>query len=62
VLAEHHHLFRETVASLPPSRLKQTTPGGTVRVERLIYGVAAHDVYHAGQIQVVKRLYEQKHN
>lgn len=23
---------------------------------RLVYGVAAHDVYHTGQIQVVKRL------
>ncbi|HYS56183.1 MAG TPA: DinB family protein [Thermoanaerobaculia bacterium] len=24
--------------------------------ERLIYGVAAHDVYHTGQIQLIKRL------
>jgi hypothetical protein len=23
---------------------------------RLVYGVAAHDVYHTGQIQLVKRL------
>ena len=27
-------------------------------LERHIYGVAAHDLYHTGQIQYVKRLQE----
>lgn len=45
--AEHRRL-RAAVAALrtPPSRA----------MERQIYGVAAHDVYHTGQIQYVKRL------
>jgi uncharacterized damage-inducible protein DinB len=57
LLTEEHHLLRATIAALPPARLKQLTSGGTVRIDRLIFGIAAHDVYHAGQIQVLKRLY-----
>jgi uncharacterized damage-inducible protein DinB len=26
-------------------------------VDTLVYGVASHDVYHTGQIQVLKRLW-----
>jgi len=43
LLAEQHRLLRAVVAS------------GKIN-ERLIYGVAAHDVYHAGQIQLLKKL------
>ena len=32
-------------------------PGSKVTRLRLITGVAAHDVYHAGQIQLLKKLY-----
>jgi uncharacterized damage-inducible protein DinB len=56
LLADEHHHLREVLLKLPASRLKQTTPGGTMRIDRLIYGVAAHDIYHAGQIQFIKRL------
>jgi uncharacterized damage-inducible protein DinB len=56
LLADEHHQLREIIVKLPASRLKQVTPGGTMRIDRLIYGVAAHDIYHAGQIQVVKKL------
>ena len=56
LLATEHHQLRETILGLRPLRLKQTTPGGTMRIDRLIYGVAAHDIYHAGQIQVLKKL------
>jgi uncharacterized damage-inducible protein DinB len=58
LLSEEHHALRGVIASLPAARLKQLTPGATMPIDRLIYGVAAHDVYHAGQIQVVKRLME----
>jgi uncharacterized damage-inducible protein DinB len=56
LLADEHRALREVIVALPAARLKQLTPGGTMRIDRLIYGVAAHDVYHAGQVQVVKRL------
>jgi hypothetical protein len=32
--------------------------GGTATVADLVTGIAAHDVYHAGQIQLIKRLVE----
>ena len=45
LLEEEHRKLRETVAGLPAAAKT-----------RLIYGIAFHDVYHAGQIQVLKRL------
>ena len=47
LLAAEHRALREVVA-----RVGTLTP----RRRRLIAGVALHDVYHAGQIQLVKRL------
>jgi hypothetical protein len=32
-------------------------PGSTVTNFELVAGVAAHDLYHAGQIQLLKRLH-----
>lgn len=49
LLAEMHRRLRETVAALPPGKLK---PGAI----HMIRGSAAHDLYHAGQIQLLKRL------
>jgi hypothetical protein len=55
-----HRALREAVAALPPARLGQrpagSRVGSDVTVFALISGVAAHDVYHAGQIQLLKRL------
>jgi uncharacterized damage-inducible protein DinB len=36
--------------------LRRKAPGGKETVGRLVRGVAAHDLYHAGQIQLLKRL------
>jgi hypothetical protein len=47
LLEEQHKHLRETIAKLPQSKLK--------RID-MIYGVASHDLYHAGQIQLLKRL------
>jgi hypothetical protein len=48
--------LREVVAKFPPSALGRPAPGhrGIARVQ--IAGVAFHDVYHAGQIQLLRRL------
>jgi len=51
LLAACHRSLRETVAALG-----DLTP----RRRRLIAGIALHDVYHAGQIQLVKRLVRAK--
>jgi hypothetical protein len=51
-----HRSMREAIAAMKPSDLKVIPPGSTVSNVRIIFGIAAHDVYHAGQIQLLKRL------
>jgi hypothetical protein len=47
LLEKYHRLLRKTVAGLSSKGLKRMD---------LIYGIASHDLYHAGQIQLLKRL------
>jgi hypothetical protein len=56
LLETEHRLLRAEVASLPVERLHEIPKGGKVRFSTQIFGIAAHDVYHAGQIQLLKRL------
>lgn len=49
-----HVLLRETVRRLPPAKLGARK--GTWTNAEQIHGVAAHDLYHTGQIQLIKRL------
>jgi hypothetical protein len=52
----HRHL-REVVAHFPASRLHESRGArGTWTAAEMISGAAAHDLYHAGQIQLLKRL------
>ena len=51
-----HARLREAVASLKPASLSFTPASSKVSNLTLIYGIANHDVYHAGQIQLLKRL------
>ena len=52
-----HRDLRAAVADTKASTLDARLPGSKVTRLRLIAGVAAHDVYHAGQIQLLKKLY-----
>jgi hypothetical protein len=52
LLDREHRGLREAIAVLSAKELRD--PG---RV-RLVYGMTAHDLYHAGQIQLVKRLHQ----
>ena len=56
LLASEHRLLRETIASLPAAALRRRPSGGRVSCEKLIRGIAAHDLYHAGQIRLILRL------
>jgi hypothetical protein len=49
LLHEIHAKLRAAIASIDPGKL---TPKMMMR----IYGIAAHDVYHAGQIKLLRRL------
>jgi uncharacterized damage-inducible protein DinB len=55
-LAEEHRLLRAAVAALSERDLGQVPPGARQTTERLVRGIAAHDLYHAGQVQLLKRL------
>ncbi len=57
LLEEMHRTLIDTVGSLRDRDLLRKAPGGSgkVTIEAVVYGVACHDVYHAGQIQLIKR-------
>ena len=56
LLGDMHRALRDAVAALPARELAVTPRGSTVSNFALLSGVAAHDLYHAGQIQLLKRL------
>ncbi len=56
-LHETHLTLRAAVEDVDPATLSTPLPGnGTLTRRALIAGIAAHDLYHAGQIQLIKRL------
>ena len=56
LLETEHRALRQVVATLSHRQLDQIPKGSKFTTAAMIYGVAAHDVYHAGQIQLLKRL------
>lgn len=50
LLDEQHRLMRSEIASL-----SELPPSG--RKREMLYGIAAHDLYHTGQIQLIRRLF-----
>lgn len=56
LLDEMHSALRAAVMRLSAKDLSRTPPGKKVSNVALLSGVAAHDLYHAGQIQLLKRL------
>ena len=56
LLDRMHRELRAAVAELTPRDLRKTPRGSKVSNFALLSGVAAHDLYHAGQIQLLKRL------
>jgi uncharacterized damage-inducible protein DinB len=56
LLEQTHRSLRDAVAGLRPDDLAVVPPGSKVSNLDMILGGAAHDVYHAGQIQLLKRL------
>jgi hypothetical protein len=55
LLENEHRELRAAVAQLDPALLEQEI-GSRLTYAALIRGAAAHDLYHAGQIQLLKRL------
>ena len=57
LLRDEHHRLRSTIQDVPVSALWQTARRSAFPNVLLIRSIAAHDLYHAGQIQLVKRLH-----
>jgi hypothetical protein len=56
LLEQEHRLLRETVAATDSRGLyKRSGKGGRPPIAHIL-GIAFHDVYHAGQVQLLKRL------
>jgi len=60
LLMKTHKQLCDAIASLEESELERTTQGNLQTATRNIVGIAMHDVYHAGQIQLLRKLYSGK--
>jgi len=56
LLDDMHASLRAVVMRLTPKELARTPPGTKVSNFAVLSGIAAHDLYHAGQIQLLKRM------
>lgn len=56
LLDDQHQLMRDLIEQLPDWKLHRRSAGHRQSHFTLIFGIAAHDIYHAGQIQLLKRL------
>jgi len=56
LLIDQHERLRDVVVAVPETALTQPIGPGRYTKGHLIRGIAAHDLYHAGQIQLLKRL------
>ncbi len=60
LLDTEHAALKEAVADAPWAALTRGPGGGKKTPAQHVYGAALHDVYHAGQIQVIKGIYKER--
>jgi len=56
LLTDEHRRLRAAIAAFPPARWPRRAAGSPFTYAALARGAAAHDLYHAGQVQLLKRL------
>jgi hypothetical protein len=56
LLEEMHQLLIEAIKTLSDGQLHTNVKGSKLTKRFLLSGIASHDLYHAGQIQLLKRL------
>jgi uncharacterized damage-inducible protein DinB len=54
-LERGHQQLRQEIARLTENRLSEIVPGKGYTVYFMLHGVVQHDLYHAGQIALLKR-------
>ncbi len=58
LLKQEHERLVATIAAIPLRRYGETLPRGKRwTIGEMILGIAQHDAYHTGQIQLLKRLW-----
>ncbi len=57
LLKRIHRQLEAAVGAFDPKRLDERVPSGRWTFRESILGAASHDLYHAGQIQLLKRLF-----
>ena len=55
-LTINHQSLRAAIKELDESRLEDIVPGTVYNVYFLLHGVIQHDLYHAGQIALLKKM------
>jgi hypothetical protein len=60
LLADEHRRLRRAVADFPADRLHTAVDSNKRSAAFTIRGIAAHDLYHAGQIQLIKKMHQKK--
>jgi uncharacterized damage-inducible protein DinB len=60
LLEDAHRALRHAVAASSPRMLARKKKGSPFTHREIITGLAAHDLYHAGQIQMLKRLWRDR--
>lgn len=60
LLHEQHKLLRATIERFSPAQLNKKSPNSKLPNDMVIYGIAQHDIYHTGQIQLLKKLQKGK--
>jgi uncharacterized damage-inducible protein DinB len=51
-----HERLVKTVAALPEARLRARVPGKRYDFYHLLHGVVQHELYHAGQIAILRKI------
>jgi uncharacterized damage-inducible protein DinB len=62
LLRQEHEALVQVARDLTADQLDHRDAKGEYRALDLLFGVATHDVYHTGQIQLMKRLYRDAHD
>jgi hypothetical protein len=50
-----HAALVDAVRGLEPDRLDETTPGRSFTVYFMLHGIPQHDLYHGGQVMLLKK-------
>jgi uncharacterized damage-inducible protein DinB len=58
LLVRTHADLISAVSTLPEARLRDRVPGKRYDIEFMLHGVLQHELYHAGQIALLKKAYK----